>query len=220
MERKRKREHCVIHMSGIKHGSFTYFSDLTNPNDRLALLKNIRDRRLAEPPGSSYRMTDICQGIPDEIQENEGYHRGCYQRFTLNLHRLTASKPSNDPEAPGPSTSQEGRVKHKKASEKIIFEPDCIFCNTEGRIHVKKAGIDTKEGTSSFERDGWQKVLQIAEENNHEWLLRRIRGFDLFAAEAQYHPKCRKQYTANYQKLVTNDQEPNPNDYFSNLPHF
>ena len=24
----------------------------------------------------------------------------------------------------------------------------------------------------------------------------------------------------NYQKLVTNDQEPNPNDYFSNLPHF
>lgn len=172
MERKRKREHCVIHMSGIKHGSFTYFSDLTNPNDRLALLKNIRDRRLAEPPGSSYRMTDICQGIPDEIQENEGYHRGCYQRFTLNLHRLTASKPSNDPEAPGPSTSQEGRVKCKKASEKIIFEPDCIFCNTEGRIHVKKAGIDTKEGTSSFERDGWQKVLQIAEENNHEWLLR------------------------------------------------
>ena len=70
--------------------------------------KNIRDRRFAEPPGSSYRMTDICQGIPDEIQENEGYHRGCNQRFTLNLHRLTASKPSNDPEAPGPSTSQEG----------------------------------------------------------------------------------------------------------------
>ena len=62
---------------------------------------------------------------------------------------------------------------------------------------MKKAGIDTKEDTFSFERDGWQKVLQIAEENNHEWLLRQIQGFDLFAAEAQYHPKCRKQYTAN-----------------------
>ena len=32
---------------------------------------------------------------------------------------------------------------------------------------------------------------------DHEWLLRRIRRFDLFAAEAQYHPKCRKQDTAN-----------------------
>ena len=40
-------------------------------------------------------------------------------------------------------------------------------------------------------------MLHIAEENNHEWLLRRIRGFDLFSAEAKYHPKCRKQYTSN-----------------------
>ena len=55
-----------------------------------------------------------------------------------DVHRLTASKPSNDPESHGPSTSQEGSVKRKKASEKIIFEPDCIFCNTEGRIHVNK----------------------------------------------------------------------------------
>ena len=119
-------------------------------------------------------MTDIYQRIPHEIQENEGYDQGCYQRFTLNLQRLTASKPSNDPEAPGPSTSQEGRLKRKKASENIIFQPDCIFCNTEGRIHVKKADIDTKEGASSFERDGWQKVLQIAKENKHEGLLRQI----------------------------------------------
>jgi len=64
---------------------------------------------------SSPRLHSI-EGIPDEILENEGYHRGCYQRFTLNLHWLTASKPSHDPEAPGQSTSQEGRVKCKKAS--------------------------------------------------------------------------------------------------------
>ena len=102
MERKRKREQCVIHLDGIKHGSFTRFSDLTNPNDRLALLKSIRDRRLAEPLNSPYRMTDICQNIPDEIMENQGYHRGCCQRFTLNLQRLTAGIPSDDVEAPGP----------------------------------------------------------------------------------------------------------------------
>ena len=148
MERKRKREQCVIHLGGIKHGSFTRFSDLKNPNDRLALLKSIRDRRLAEPLNSPYRMTDICQGIPDEIMENQGYHRGCYQRFTLNLQRLTAGIPSDDVEAPGPSTSQE-RVKRKKSLDKIIFAPDCIFCNNEGRIHVKK-GRHGNKGRHQF----------------------------------------------------------------------
>ena len=112
--------------------------------------KNIWDRHLAEPPGSSYRMTDICQGIPDEIQENEGYQRGCYQRFTLNQYRFTASKPSHNPDAAGPSTSQEGRVKCKKASEKVIFEPDCIFCNPEGRIHVKRQALTQRNAPLYF----------------------------------------------------------------------
>jgi hypothetical protein len=79
--------------------------------------------------------------------------------------------------------------------ERIIFEPDCIFCNKTGRIHLRKAGADSTETTSSFEKDGWQHVLQIAEQNHHEW-LRRIRGFDLFASEAKYHPKCRR-YISN-----------------------
>ena len=100
MERKRKWEQCVIHLDGIKHDSFTRFSDLMNPNDRLALLKSIRDRRLAEPLNSPYRMTDICQGIPDEIIENQGYHRGCYLtktawNFALNTYSYLDSMPKH-----------------------------------------------------------------------------------------------------------------------------
>lgn len=38
-------------------------------------------------------MADICHGIPDQFQENQGYHRGCYQRFTMNLYRLQSSSP-------------------------------------------------------------------------------------------------------------------------------
>ena len=35
----------------------------------------------------------------------------------------------------------------------------------------------------------------MAEERQDENLLTRIKGFDLFACEAQYHSSCRKKYT-------------------------
>lgn len=192
----KKRECCIIHTPGIKHGPFTVFS--SEPNERLKVLNvlhNVRDRRMAEPATSKHRMPHVCLGIPDEMNDEQGYHRGCYQRFTGNLNRLT----KHDDEAPstrGESTTR-GRPKRKRSTEQIIFEPDCIFCNKTGRIHLKRAGADSTEGTASFERDGWQNVLKLAEQNHHEWLLRRIRGFDLFACEAKYHPKCRRQYIAD-----------------------
>ena len=133
-------------------------------------------------------MTEVCQEIPDDVIEGQGYHRGCYQRFTMNLQRLKTLAPTDEP-----STS-DSRTKRRASSEAIIFESDCIFCNKAGRIHVTESGVRTTQATSSFERDGWRNVLETAEERGDEPLLRRIRGYDLFACEAKYHPKCRKQY--------------------------
>ena len=200
----KKQELCIIHIPGIKHGSFTFFPN--DPKERLKIfhvLQNVRDRRMAEPVTSAYRMQDTCQGIPDEVNDKQGYHRGCYQRFTGNLNRLT----KNIDEVPSTSGVSASRPKRKAGMEQIIFEPDCIFCNKTSRIHLRKAGADTTEATASFERDGWQNVLHVAEQNNHEWLLRRIRGYDLFACEAKYHPKCRRQYIANPKSWRSSDFE-------------
>ena len=36
----------------------------------------------------------MCEQIPPEFGDNYGYHRGCYQRFTMNISRLkVTSKP-------------------------------------------------------------------------------------------------------------------------------
>ncbi|XP_076340647.1 uncharacterized protein LOC143241060 [Tachypleus tridentatus] len=48
-----------------------------------------------------------------------------------------------------------------------------------------------------FEYGGGQTVIDIATSHNDDRLLTRIRGQDLFACEAQYHPNCRKKYTSN-----------------------
>ena len=46
-------------------------------------------------------------------------------------------------------------------------------------------------------------------------LHRRIQNYDLFACEARYHPKCRKEYTRNLSAWRSND--PDNVTHFQNL---
>ena len=59
--------------------------------------------------------------------------------------------------------------------DKIIFRPDCIFCEKEGRKKVKVKGSWTTKGTVRFEYDGGMTLQRIAQENRDEHLLSRIR---------------------------------------------
>ena len=64
----------------------------------------------------------------------------------------------------------------------------------EGRKKVKIGGQWTTESLSKFEFGGGISVLNAAEQKNDTELLTRIRGYDLFSCEAQYHISSRKQY--------------------------
>ena len=174
-------------------GPFQPLSETRDPEACLRKLKDIRTRRMSQPANSAYRMETSCARIPHELDKNfeYGYHRECYQRFTMNLHRLS---PSVDPQ---PSTS---KPKRRPSSDQVLFAPDCIFCNSEKRKKVKLKGTWTTEGLFAFEFDGWKTVLNRAEEDHDERLLRRIRGHDLFACEAKFHRSCRSKYTQNPQK--------------------
>ena len=85
---------------------------------------------------------------------------------------------------------------------KIVF-----FCNKEGSIYIRKAGLKTTEVPQTFASDGWKTIVQCAESKNDEKLLLRIRGYDLFASEAHFHPKCRKKYVQDPQYWRSQDTE-------------
>ena len=76
------------------------------PVKKIRFLHSIRDKRLAKPLESVYRMENVSRHIPETIHdidhENIGYHRQCYQKFTGHLHRLKDTGDRN----PEPSTSQ------------------------------------------------------------------------------------------------------------------
>ena len=108
-------------------------------------------------------MEDVCKHISQKLQQNHGYHRGCYQKFTKTLNRLAKE---DIPSASG-SQCRSTRSSASQKPESIIFNPDCVFCNMEGKIHVAQGGSRTTQGTSSFVRDGWQRILKVAQENQH-----------------------------------------------------
>lgn len=182
-------EYCIIHDDNAGNSKFTLLSNLKDPDARFKHIQNIRDCRLAETK-CELRMEDACRLIPDTLQPTHGYHRYCYQRFTKNLDRLKAQE---SPSTSGASSSKQ-HARRSQTPEKIIFKPDCIFCNKDCRITVVEKGTRTSQGLSYFTFDGGETIKRLAKENN-DLLHRRIENYDLFACEARYHPKCRKEYT-------------------------
>lgn len=179
---------CIVHCEGLKYGELALCSDIREPQDRLSRLQDICMRRLNQKAGSVHRMEATCDLIPDVLQPHHGYHQVCYKNFTMNLGRLA----DVHGEAPAASTSRSTR---SSSSDHIIFAPDCIFCNSDKLKKVKAGGGSwTTEGLSIFDRGGWGKILEMAEEKQDEKLLRRIRGQDLFACEAKWHRSCRVAY--------------------------
>ena len=178
---------CIVHVPGLQYGPLLQLSANEDGYQKLDKLKEIRDKRLAQHAGSVHQMKDTCNLIPDVIKEHHhGYHRVCYQRFTMNINRLATHSDSREPSRSRPS--------RRSSADHMLFAPDCIFCNSEGRKKVKSKGAWTTEGMSSFISDGWQTILEIAEKTNDEKLLTRIRCQDLFACEAKFHKSCRTKY--------------------------
>ena len=134
--KKDRHGNCLLHINDSK----TYFSELDKAEERFQKILDIRVQRLAQPAGSSHRMQLVCEQIPLNFTDKDGYHRDCYQRFTTNLNRL---KPAT-----------QTRPKRSRSSEGVIFDPYCIFCRNFGRKKVRRQNSWTTEGLSSFDYGG------------------------------------------------------------------
>lgn len=202
-----RQGNCILHTNDSKMTQFTYFSELDKAEERFQKILDIRGQRLTQPLGSPHRMEQVCEQIPQNFTNTDGYHRDCYQRFTMNLNRL---KPATQT---GPQTQT--RSKRSRSSDGVIFDPKCIFCGSFGRKKVRRKKSWTTEGLSSFEYGGGDTLLRLAETRQDEPLLRQIRGYDLFSCEAKYHQSCRAKYNDpekwrsenDDQKELTNEME-------------
>ena len=198
-EKQPRANICIIHTEGIKDcGRITLISNLPDPTRRFHEICDIRDRRLRAPSNSSERRQYSCSLVPNALEDHHGYHRNCYKWFVNHLDKL----PVHDDNEPSPSLSEDPSTSARRSGnigkvDHVLFQEDCIFCNKDGRIRVKVAGTWVHQDTTLFEYGGGHTIIDIATNRNDEKLLTRIRGQDLFAREAHYHPTCRKKYTSD-----------------------
>ena len=71
---------------------------------------------------------------------------------------------------PSSSAGQSTGATHSAAkwslSDRFMFNPDCIFCQSDGCKKVKKAHYWPKEPLSKFEIGGGETVIRTAETKN------------------------------------------------------
>ena len=72
------------------------------------------------PASSPQRMDSVCQLIPNEMQPENGYHRECCQRFTMNLGRLKQGEYVNE-------KSGISRRSSTTNYDGILFKANCII---------------------------------------------------------------------------------------------
>ena len=179
---------CIIHRDNSNMASFIHLNDLENPGERFRYICEIRRKRLSQPIGSAERMEAMCDQIPEEFGEIHGYHRDCYQRFTMNLNRLKQS-------ATGKSNERRKSTRIPSKTELVRVKPKCIFCNGFGRKKIKKGNSWTTEGLSNFQSEEGESILKLAEDKGDEALALQVLRISLFSKKARYHATCRRKYS-------------------------
>ena len=92
-------------------------------------------RRISAPPSSVKRQEAVCLHIPAALEDNQAYHRKCYSRYNNHLDKSPPVSTTLTSTQPTPSTST------IKSGDKIIFNPQCIFCNVAELIRFRKKGV-------------------------------------------------------------------------------
>ena len=86
---------------------------------------------------------------------------------------------------------------HDRSADHLLrntFPPRMyFFCGKNSKHKIKKGSIWTTESLSKFEYGGGATILETAENCSVYYLLRKIKGYDLFVCEAQYHRTCHKE---------------------------
>ena len=86
-------------------------------------IKQIAFKRLSQPSGSSYKLSEQCANIPTTLMNHHGCHRDCYQRFTKNVDRLEDVE-----QISSSGMNRRSLTLANKWNDGVLFNKDCIFC--------------------------------------------------------------------------------------------
>ena len=97
-------------------------------------IKHVADLRQSLSPGSKERFTDVFHNIPEELEQNQSYHRQCYSKFTNCVKQLT----SGDDKTQGTQRTSIRTPQH-------FLSKKCVFCQKEGPQYLNRNGVWVKE---------------------------------------------------------------------------
>ena len=121
---------CIIHFKQFKHQKIVKL--MTEVFEKI---KHIADLRLSHASGSKPMYTEVCHGIPENIDDSSGYHPQCYAKFTNHIKGLESSnQPSKETNATG-----------KRMLRSSLVPDTCLFCGKKGARYVQRKGIWVKE---------------------------------------------------------------------------
>ena len=60
---------CIINFKDTSDKTFTYISNLTNPEERFSKIKEVCTLQQSQHLGSNKRMNDACKNIPDFLKK-------------------------------------------------------------------------------------------------------------------------------------------------------
>ena len=182
---------CIIHFPSSNVQRFVNLFQTADKDKKFEKIKQNAFKRLNQPGGSSYKLSQQCANIPTTLMNHHGYHRNCYQRFTKYLDRRKEVEKTF-------SSGMNIRflTVANKWNDGVLFNKDCIFCNKMVRIKVRVRGV------WNCEFGGGGTIQEIAIKNKNFQLLTIIEDVDYVRGcckEAMYHASCRKSFIRNLQ---------------------
>ena len=190
---------CIIHFASTVEEAVTPLT-----NESFSKITKTAQKRLTFADAKQ-KLSEISGNIPAEFDATvHGYHRRCYQLFTLlpKAGKRKISATAADEEKP--STSKRGRPSSaaSSATYSALFPADkCLFCDRKVvKLNQTKHTL-VKCVTSTAEAS----IKAAAEAKGDEKLLCKVRDQDLIAREAWYHNCCRKNYTRSTKRHTTKE---------------
>ena len=152
------------------------------------------DTQETQPLELTHGLYHICCQIPS-LSPGLSYDQQCCQWFTGKLNCFMNTYLSC---SAGQSTEVTHSVAKWPLSDRFMFNPDCIFCHSDGCKEVKKAHYWIKKLLSKLEFGGGEIVIKTAAAKNnimisfygHFWLWSQV--------PPKLSEKVRTQHIQNY----------------------
>jgi len=185
---------CILHIAGKPSAKTPRCDVFPFDEKNWSTVQAAAEKRRAKPQFLKSVYYDLVVSLPQNPDENDGYHVACYQKFTAVTSTTSApgDRPSDLSERSLPHLRSNARADDEaEPSSSGILPATCLFCNSKRK--KKKGGAIELLGSCETLEAG-HKIQEAAEQLQDEAILSKVVGVDLVAKEAKYHHSCKSAF--------------------------